>query len=258
MDIPANPPGTAPRVTGRGGAATAASPRPGRPLRRGAAGDRRAIRRNRRAGRQPHPVPPAADEPLAGHHPQRHGRPHRGRPAVRAAHLRRPSADRPGPAAVRRRPAEFRRAVGGGTGHDLRRARRLRPQPGGHAGGGEHHAVRPVGRGRAGAGAEIGGRAAAYRVRAAGIGPRTGDPGQRRGPGGEPGDRDAAGHAAVGPAAGQQLPERAAVRPPIGGGAPPGGRGTGGRPVGAGRADLAGRGAPAWRPGPPAARAAPA
>ena len=38
------------------------------------------------------------------------------------------------------------------------------------------------------------GAAAAYRVRAARPGPGAGDPGQRRGPGGEPGDRDPAGH----------------------------------------------------------------
>ena len=134
MDIPANPPGTAPRVTGRGGAATQLPP--GLDA-RSAAVLREIVEQYVETGEPvgsrtlsrllPMSLSPAtirnvmADLTEAG--------------LLFAPHT---SAGRlptdQGLRLVRRRPAEFRRAVGGGTGHDIRRPRRLRPQPGGHAG----------------------------------------------------------------------------------------------------------------------------
>ena len=57
------------------GRAAAAAAWPGRAIRRGTAGNRRAICRHRRAGWLPHPRAPPAHEPVAGHDPQRDGRP---------------------------------------------------------------------------------------------------------------------------------------------------------------------------------------
>ena len=161
------------------------------PLRRGPARGRRTVRGDRRAGRQPHALAPAADEPVAGHHPQRDGRPDRRRPAVRPAHLRRPAAHRPGAAPVRRRPAAFRRTGRGRTRGDNRGTRRVGPQSRGYAGRGQFHAVRPVAGRRPRARAEIRRCDPAYRVRPAWPWPCSRRPGERRRPRREPGDRNA-------------------------------------------------------------------
>ena len=114
MNMSVPPPGRFPRFQGRAQPfpAPPAAPRPRCAVRRGAAGNRRAVRRHRRACRLPHPRPPAADEPVAGDDPQRHGRPDRRRAVVRAAYLRRPPAHRSGIASLRRRTAELRRTHG--------------------------------------------------------------------------------------------------------------------------------------------------
>ena len=106
------------------------------PFGRDPARDRRAVCRDRRAGGQPHALAAAADRAVAGDHPQRDGRPHRCRPAVRTAHLGRTAADRAGAAAVRRWLAAVRRACRGRARDDQRRTRRGGAQPRGHAGRG--------------------------------------------------------------------------------------------------------------------------
>ena len=189
-------------------------------------------------------VAPLPHGAVAGDHPQRDGGPDRRRAAVRPAHLGRAAADRARPAAVRRRPAAIRRARRGGAGarSPPRSAPRgaawrtrlaeasaharpaCRPPPGwcwrrNREGALQAHRVRPA-RLRAGAGGAGGGRRA----------------------GGEPGDRDARRAAALGLAAGEQLPERPALRAPAGGTAPHRGRGDGGQPHRARCAVVAGGG----------------
>ena len=87
MNMSVPPSGRFPRFQGRTQPFPAAPPplppRSRRPV-RGPARNRRTIRRNRRTGRQPHPGAPPAHEPVAGHDPQRDGRPDRRRAAVRA------------------------------------------------------------------------------------------------------------------------------------------------------------------------------
>ncbi len=167
-----------------------------------------------------------------------------------------PSAHGSGSAPVRRWAAEFWRVDRRRTGIDFRRACRCRPQPGGHAGRGQFAAVRPVGRRRAGAGAEVGRGGQAYRICSARSRTGAGGAGEQRRPGGKPGDRDTAGAAAVRAAAGKQLPECPAVGAPAGRTAARSGRGNGGQPHRIGRPVHIWWSPPAWQPG--RARAAPA
>ena len=82
---------------------------------------------------------------------------------------------------------------------------------------------------RAGARAQVRGRGPPHRIRAARPRPRPGGAGQRRRPRREPGDRDPARPAALRAAAGEQLPERPALRPLAGRTAAHRRRGDGGR-----------------------------
>ena len=112
----------------------------------------------------------------------------------------------------------------GGSRDDQRRARDRGPQPGGRRWP-RRPACSPAFRPPPGSvlAPKARRRAAAHRVRAARLRPRARDPGDRGRAGGEPGDRDPARPAALGAAAGGQLPQRAARGPGAAGFAPGGG-----------------------------------
>ena len=95
-----------------------------RPIQGSLPADRRCLRRHRRAGGVADDRPPARRADLPGHHPQRHGGPGGGRPALCPAHLGRPHPDRCGLAALRRRPARGRQRHRRGAAGDRGPVRR--------------------------------------------------------------------------------------------------------------------------------------
>src|SRR5690606_21052891 len=101
----------------------------GRPEAGGAEGDRRGLRRDRRAGQQPGPGRTAQPQRLARHGPQRHGGAGGGGLHPAAAHQRRTGADQPRLPAVRG-PAVAGQAAapGGAPGDRAVPGRRGRPR----------------------------------------------------------------------------------------------------------------------------------
>ena len=91
--------------------------------------------------------------------------------------------------------------------------RRQRPQPGRGPGTGKQCAGRPLALRRAGGGAEVGARAAPYRIRPSGPRPGPGGDRDRRRPGGKPHHRRAHGPALLLAHRGQQFPLEPAGRP---------------------------------------------
>ena len=237
-------------------AAGASAARPRRAQRRRPAGDRRAIRPDRGAGGQPHAVASPANAAVTGHDPQRHGGFDRGGAAIRPPHLGWPPAHGSRPAAVRGWAAAIRRVERGRARPDRPRAGGSRPLVAGHADRSLLDAVRPVRRGRVGAGAEDRRRDPPYRIRPARARPGVGGAGGRGRAGGEPRHRNAAGPAALLAHARGELPERTPVRPVPCGVAHHRRHGDAGQPQPTGRALRPGGGGRGWRRGRPRPAAA--